>query len=329
MKLPRRQFLHLAAGAAVLPAAPRMARAQEYPTRAIRLVVPFPPGGVFDFVGRPLAERMRPVLGTVFIENIGGGGGSLGGATVAHAQPDGYTLLLGSTVQYVIEVLLKNRPQYDPIKDLAPIANVEINTFAIAVHPAVPAHTLKEFVDYVKANSGKASYGSAGAGTLNHLTGELFKLQSGLPDLIHVPYRGAGPAIIDLLAGQIPMIIPAMSGQVLQLHRAGKLRILAVVSPNRLAGTPDLPTAVEQGFFGLIALQRIGLIAPTGTRTPILAQVAQAAHMALADRAFQQMLIEAGLEPDLDSNPEKFRRSLEEDVAHWTPVANAIGFKID
>jgi tripartite-type tricarboxylate transporter receptor subunit TctC len=329
MQIPRRKFLHLAAGAAVLPAVSRIARAQTYPTRPIRLVVPFPPGGVFDFVGRPLAERIRPVLGTVFIENVGGGGGSLGGATVAHASPDGYTLLLGSTVQYVIEVLLKSRPQYDPIKDLMPIANVTINTFAIVVHPAVPAHSLKEFVDYAKANPGRASYGTAGAGTLNHLTGELLKLQAGIPQLVHVPYRGAGPAITDLIAGQVPMVIPAMSGQVLEFHRANRLRILAVFSPTRLAGTPDLPTAVEQGFPDLISLQRIGLIAPSGTGAPIIAQVAHATHMALADLTFQQMLIEAGLEPDLDSNPEMFRHSLEEDVAHWRPVVNAIGLKID
>lgn len=329
MQLPRRHFLRLAASAAALPAVSRIARAQSYPTRPIRLVVPFPPGGVFDFVGRPLAERMRPFLGTVFIENIGGGGGSLGGATVAHASPDGYTLLLGSTVQYVLEVLLKSRPQYDPIKHLMPITNVTINTFAIVVHPTVPAHSLTEFVTYAKANSGRASYGTSGAGTLNHLTGELLKLRAEIPELTHVPYRGAGPAITDLIAGQVPMVIPAMSGQVLEFHRANRLRILAVFSPTRLAGTPDLPTAVEQGFPDLIALQHIGLIAPSGTPAPIAAQITQAAHRALADRNFQQMLIEAGLEPDLDSTPEKFRHSLEEDVAHWRPVVNAIGLKID
>jgi tripartite-type tricarboxylate transporter receptor subunit TctC len=329
MKLPRRHFLRLAVGAAALPAAPRFAGAQTYPTRPIRLIVPFPPGGVFDFIGRPLADRMKSVIGTVVVEHVGGGGGSLGGATVAHARPDGYTILLGGTQHYVTEALLKSRPQYDPIKDLEPISNAAVTTFAIVVHPAVPAHTLKEFVDYAKANPGKVSFGSSGAGTLNHLTGESLKLLAGLPDLIHVPYRGAGPALTDLLGGQIPMIIPAMSGQVLEFHRAGKLRILAVVSPSRLAGTPELPTAVEQGFRNLIALQLIGLLAPTGTPKAIVARVAQAAHAALADRDFQQMLIEAGLEPDLDSTPEKFRRSLEGDIAHWAPVTSAIGLKID
>jgi tripartite-type tricarboxylate transporter receptor subunit TctC len=328
MKLLRRQFLHLAAGAIALPAVSRIARAQAYPARPIRLVVPYPPGGVFDFVGRPLAEHLRPLLGTVFVENIGGGSGTLGAATVTRARPDGYTILLGGTAQYVNEALLKSRPQFDPLKDLAPIANVAITTFAIVVNPAVPAHTLKELVDYAKANPGKLSFGSTGAGGMNHLTGESFKLEARI-DIIHVPYRGAGPALTDLMGGQIPMIVAAMSGQVFEFHRAGKLRILAVVSPSRLLGAPELPTAVEQGFSNLVALQLIGLVAPSGTPEAIVAQVAQAARTAVGDRKFQQMLIEAGLEPDLDSNPEKFRRSLEGDIAHWKPVVNATGLKID
>jgi tripartite-type tricarboxylate transporter receptor subunit TctC len=158
---------------------------------------------------------------------------------------------------------------------------------------------------------------------------ELLKLQAGIPSLIHVPYRGAAPALTDLMGGQIPMIIPAMSAQVLEFHRAGKLRILAVGSPTRLAGTPELPTAVEQGFPNLIMLALNGLLAPTGTPKAIVAQLTQATRTALADRDLQQMLIEAGLEPDLDSTPEKFRRSLADDIARWTPVVNAIGLKID
>jgi tripartite-type tricarboxylate transporter receptor subunit TctC len=329
MNLRRRQFLRLAAGAAALPTASRFAWAEAYPTRPIRLVVPFPPGGVTDFVGRPLAQRLRPVLGSVFIENIGGGGGSLGCATVAHARPDGYSILLAGTSQYVTEVLLKSQPLYDPIKNLEPIARVAVYAFAIVVHPAVPVHTLGEFVDYATANRGKLSYGSAGAGTQNHLTGEMLKLQAGIPDLIHVPYRGSGPALTDLMGGQIPMIIPVMSGTVLEFHHAGKLRILAVASPTRLVGTPGLPTAVEQGFPNLISLGAMGLLAPSGTPKAIVAQVGQATRSALADREFRQMLIEAGLEPDLDSTPEEFRGSLQDDIAHWTPVVNAIGLKID
>src|SRR5215470_11096219 len=159
MELLRRKFLHLAAGTAALPAVSRIAGAQAYPARPIRLVVPFPPGGAFDFVGRPWADKMKPIVGTLVIENIGGGGSSLGAAAVARARPDGYTILLGGTQTHVNEALLKSRPLYDPAKDLDPIAGVAANVLCIAVHPTVPVQTLQELVAYAKANPGKLSYG--------------------------------------------------------------------------------------------------------------------------------------------------------------------------
>ncbi len=328
MKLARRSLLSLA-GAALLPADVRDVHAQTYPERPIRLVIPFPPGGVFDFIGRPLADRLKTTLGAMYIENVGGGGGTLGAAAVAHARADGYTFLLGGTTQYVTEALLKRQPLYDPLKDLDPVANAAITTFAITVHPSVPAQNLREFVDYAKANPGKLSYGSSGAGTLNHLTGEALKLAAGLPDLTHVPYRGAGPAISDLMGGQILVNIPAMSGQVLAFHRAGKLRILAVVSPHRLPGTPELPTAVEQGFPSVVATQLIGLLAPAGTPPTIIGGTAQAVRTAIGNTAFQQSLREAGVEPDADSTPATFSAALAADIAHWRPVIDAMGLKID
>ncbi len=276
MRLPRRRFLQLAAGACALPAASRIASAQSYPTRPIRLVVPFPPGGAFDTIGRPWADRMKSLLGAVVIENIGGGGGSVGAAQAARARADGYTLLLGGATTHITEALLKNRPQFDPLQDLEPISGVAITAFALAVHPSVPANNLEELVAYAKANPGKLSYGSAGTGSLNHLTAEAFKLRVGLPDLIHVPYRGAGPAIADILAGQIPMIVPAMTNIVLELHRAGKLKVLAVTHGTRLTAAPELPTAVEQGFTDLVAPNFVGVFAPAGMPKPIIEQVAQA-----------------------------------------------------
>src|SRR5882757_6770288 len=159
MKLPRRKFLHLAAGAAALPAVSRIARAQVYPARPIRLVIPFPPGGGFDAVGRPWAEKIKPLLGAMVIENIGGGGSSLGAAAVARAQPDGYTILLGGSSTHITEALLKNRPLYDPLKDLEPISNIALSPFGFAINPAVPARTLMEFIELVKVNRGNLSYG--------------------------------------------------------------------------------------------------------------------------------------------------------------------------
>src|SRR5262249_47905240 len=175
MKLFRRTFLRLAVGAAALPAVSHIARAQTYPARPIRLVVPFPPGGAYDLVGRPLADKLKPLLGTMVIENIGGGGASLGAVAVVRAAADGYTILLGGTQTHVNEALLKSRPLYDPVKDLDPIASVAANCLVIAVHPSVPVGTLKELMAYAKANPGKLSYAHAGVGSIQHLTGELFK----------------------------------------------------------------------------------------------------------------------------------------------------------
>src|SRR3979411_2281792 len=205
MTLSRRTFLHLAAGGAALPAILRTAVAQTYPTRPIRLVVPFAPGGAFDAIGRPWADKIKPLLGTVVVENIGGGGSSLGAAAVARARPDVHTDLLGGTQTHVNETLLKSRPLYDPVKDLGPIAGAAVYFLGIAMHPAVPAQSLKELIAYAKANPGKLSYGHAGVGTIQHLTGELFKSLTGTSDIVQIPYRGTGPAIADLMAGQIHM----------------------------------------------------------------------------------------------------------------------------
>jgi tripartite-type tricarboxylate transporter receptor subunit TctC len=329
MKLDRRRFLHLAAGAATLPAVSGVARAQGYPTRSIRVVIPFPPGGAFDAVGRPWADKMKPLVGSVVVENIGGGGSSLGAAAVARAQPDGYTILLGGTQTHVNEALLKSRPLYDPVKDLDPIAGVAANVLCIAVHPAVPAQSLKEFIAYAKANPGKLSYGHSGVGSIQHLAGELFKSLAGTPDIVQVPYRGTGPLITDLVSGQVPMGVPGVTGQVLEFHRSGKMRVLAVTSPMRLTAAPELPTAAELGLPGMIVRGSIGLLAPAGTPTGIIEKIAQATRTAIAEPAYQQMLIDAGIEPTLDSNPEKFRRSLAADVALWTPVVKALGLRID
>ena len=285
----RRDVLALGLAAVGAPGrccAPRSA-ASGYPKRPIRLVIPFPPGGGFDAVGRPWADKITPLLGTIVVENQGGGGSSLGAASVAHASPDGYTLLLGGSSTHITEAILKTRPLYDPMKDLDPISNIAISAFALAVHPSIPANTLQEFIDYDKANRGKLSYGHAGVGSLNHLTGELFKSLAGLPDLVQVPYRGSGPATADAIGGHVAMVTPAVTGQLIEFHRAGKLRILAVTSPARLVAAPDLPTAVET-LPGMVSQQLIGLFAPAGTSRDIIDQIAQANHAALAERGYQQ-----------------------------------------
>jgi len=329
MKFHRRRFLQLAAGTVALPTLLRIAHAQPYPTRPIRLVVPFPPAGGYDLLARPWADKMKSLLGPIVVENIGGGAGSLGAAAVARASPDGYTLLVSGTNVHINEALLKSHPLYDPVNDLQPISCVGYGPWAIAIHPSVPARTLKEFIAYAKANPGKLSYGHSGVGTVNHLVGELFKSLAGTPEIVPVPYRGAGPVIADLISGQIAMGSVGATGQLQEFHRSGKLRILAVTSPVRLAAVPDFPTAAEAGLPGLVATGSIGLLAPAGTPRPIIDQIAQATHTAFADRAFQQRLIEAGQEPTPDSSPEKFQQMLADDVALWKPLVERLALKID
>jgi tripartite-type tricarboxylate transporter receptor subunit TctC len=324
----RRTFLQGALGIAAVQALPPIARADAFPGRPIRCVIPFPPGGAFDAVGRPLAEKIKALVGSAVVENVGGGGGSVGASMVAHARPDGHTLLLGGTITHVNEVLLKAKPLYDPVKDLEPIAMVAANVLAIAVHPDVPARNLGELVAFARTHP-EISYAHAGVGSIQHLAGELFKSLAGAPGIAAVAYRGTGPAVTDLIGGQVPMAIPGITHQVLDFHRAGKLRILAVTSAKRLAAAPELPTAAESGFPRLTVRGTIGLLAPGGTPASIIAQLAHAAHTVAADPAWQQMMVDAGIEPIVDSGPAQFRRSLSDDVALWTPVVKGLGLKLD
>ncbi len=227
------------------------------------------------------------------------------------------------------EALLKSKPLYDPVKDLDPIAAVAANVLCIAVHPAVRAQSLEELIAYAKAHPNELSYGHAGLGSIQHLTGELFKSLAGTPGIVPVPYRGTGPVVTDLIGGQIPMGTPGVTRQVLDLHRSGRLRILAVTSAKRLSAAPELPTAAELGFPGLTVRGSIGLLAPAGTPSSIIEQIAQAARRATAEHAWQEMLIDAGIEPVLDSNPEQFRRSLAADVAFWAPLVKTLDVRID
>lgn len=303
--------------------------AAKYPDRPVRLIVPFPPGGAFDTVARPWAERIRPLFGQIVIENMGGAGGGLGAAYASHQRPDGYTLLLGGATTHITEGLLKTKPTYNPLKDLEPISPIAVTAFAIAVHPSVPAKDLKELIAYVKAKPGKVSYGTAGHGSLNHLTGELFKLRAGITDLPHVPYRGAGPALTDALAGQIPMIVPAMTNIVLEHHRAGKLRVLAVTQQNCVTAGPELPTAVEQGFTDLVTPNYIGLFAPAGTSKEIIDTVSAANLKLLADKSYQELLISGTFELEPPTSPAEYKQYVENEMARWKPIVTKMGIKID
>jgi tripartite-type tricarboxylate transporter receptor subunit TctC len=326
----RRDVLGLMASVSAATLAFRAGFAEgKYPDRPIRLIVPFSPGGVVDVIGRQWAEKMTSQLGTIIVENQGGGGGTIGAAEVARAKPDGYTILLGNTSTMVLNPAIMARPPYDPIKNFTPISVIAISVSGIMVHSSVPAQNLQEFIAYAKANSSKLSYGSAGAGTMTNLAGELFKQIIGTPDIVHVPYKGAGPAIADLISGHIPMATVNVTGQLLDLHRAGKIRILAVASPDRLKGAPDIPTAIESGLPNMVAQLFNALFVPAGTPKPIVDQIDQASHKVLTDVNFQKALINSGLEPILDSSPEQTQRFLQEEIARWTPIVKSAGMKIE
>jgi tripartite-type tricarboxylate transporter receptor subunit TctC len=259
---------------------------------------------------------------------MGGAGGSLAAAAVARAQPDGYTLLLGGGL-LVTNFIASSRAAFNPLSDFEPIYLLAVTGAAIVINPSLPVHDVKQLVEYARANPGKLSYGSPGTGSANHLAGELFKSLADAQHIVHIPYRGAGPAMSDLISGHIPMATPNVSINVLELHRSGKVRMLAVTTPSRLAAAPEIPTAVEAGLPGMIAQNFLGLFAPVGTPRTIVEQISAASRTALADPEFQRALVTAGTEPVLDSGPQKTRRFVEEEIARWTPIIKSVGLKVE
>jgi len=326
----RRNILMLALGSVSAIAAGRSgALAQgDYPQRTIRLIVPRSAGGVLDVVGRHWAEWATTKFGVgVVVENQGGGGGMTGTAAAAHAAADGYTLLLGSTSDLVLNPVLSNASLYDPIKDFSPIAVIAVSVAAIIVHPSVPAKNLKELAAYAKANPGKLSYGSAGAGTMANLCGELFKTLAGTPDIVHIPYKGAAAGYADLLAGTIPMMAVNITGTMLEMHREGRVRILAIATDHHLKAAPDIPTAAEAGYPELIAQLFVGVFAPAKTPEAIVQRLAGLTSDALADKDFQDKMQTAGFEPLPGFGPDKTATYIKEEITRWTPILKESGMK--
>jgi tripartite-type tricarboxylate transporter receptor subunit TctC len=301
----------------------------KYPEHPIRLVVPRTAGGVVDVVARLWAERVKPQLGAIVIENQGGGGGTIAATAVARAAGDGYTLLAGTTSELVINPVIMSQPSYDPVKDLVPIAITAVSVSSLMVHESVPARTLAELIAYAKANPGKLSYGSAGTGTPSHLCGELFKLIAGLPDIVHVPYKSAAPGLADFFSGHIPMMAASISPAALEMHRSGKIRILVAGTNRRLQGAPDVPISTEVGYPELITQQFMGLFAPAGTPWPIIEQIGGLTRQIMDDREFQQKLILAGFEPVTGSGPREAAQYVHDELVRWTPVLKASGLKIN
>lgn len=298
-----------------------------YPDHAIRLIVPFSPGGSADIVGRLIADAMRPLLGQpVIVENKPGAAGNIGGSLVAHAPPDGYTLVIASAGPTVINPSLYKNMPYSPIKDLAPISALTLENNVMAVNPSVPAKTLSEFIAYAKAHPNTISFGSPGVGTPAHLAGELLNQMAGL-HMQHVPYKGSGPAISDLLGGHITLMIDNMP-PLLPHIQSGQLRAVAVPSVKRAAALPSVPTFEESGLKGFVVMAWKGLMAPAGTPEPIINRLNAAVVQALKNPEVQQRLSGLGAEP-VGNTPQQFAEQIKVETKWWADLIQRTHTSID
>lgn len=298
--------------------------AQSWPQRPVRFLVPFPPGGSTDVAARALADKVAVGLGQqVIVENRGGGGGAVGTAEVARAQPDGYTILFAANAVSILHLAVKNLP-YDTLRDFVAITQVTTQPNAFAVHPSVPAANIKELVAYAKANPGKLSYGHSGAGGGQHLTGELLKKMAGI-DMVGIPYKGGGQLIGDLLGGQIHVGI-AGTTPLIPHHRAGKIRILGLTSLERFAPLADIPTVAEAGFPGFESTQWLGLLAPRGTPAEVVKRLHAETVKALKLPDVAERLTKAGLQP-VGNTPEEFARVIRSEIEQWSKLAKDLGIE--
>jgi tripartite-type tricarboxylate transporter receptor subunit TctC len=323
----RRELIGLGLSSLAAAAAPSALLAQaQYPARPIRLIVPFAPGGVVDVTGRLWADQVKSSLGTVVVENLSGAGGTHGASEAARAEPDGYTVLLGNTSTQVLNPAIMAKPPYDPVAAFRAVSILAHTAISIAVNPSLPPKNLRELIDYINANPGKLSYGSPGAGTFTHLAGEIFKQSTGIKDLVHVPYKGAGPGIADLVSGHIPIMALNITDQVVSLHNAGKLHVLAVLTPERLGVLPDVQTGSET-VKGLTAMLFTGLFVPKATSQAIVDRISKATREAMTNEAFKAKLIAAGFAPVLDT-PAEAQAFVDAESARLIPVAKSLGFKL-
>ncbi len=325
MKLPRRRFLHLAAGAAALPAISRATAAQGYPDRPVRVVVPYAPGGPTDVITRLLAQKLSDHAGKQFyVENMGGGGGNIAMGRVAKMPPDGYTLLMINP-SYVVNPTLYGKVPYEFEKDFDLVSLAVLTTLVITVHPSVPANTIKDLVALIKANPGKYSYASPGTGTPGHLVGETFRLSLGL-DLVHVPFNSAGLAVGSVVGGHTPICFASPSPAAQQVHE-GKLRGLAVTSKTRSQALPDVPTTAEVGYPDIAGDNWQGIVVPTGTPKAIVAFLHREIVRIMALPDVRERLAVLGFEP-VASTPEEFVQHTKVEFEKWAKVIRASNIKV-
>jgi len=325
MKLPRRTFLHLAAGAAALPAVSRVARAQAYPTRPVRLIVPIAPAGAADITARLIGQWLSERLGQQFvIDNRPGGGGNIGTEAVVRAPADGYTLLLVGSFN-ATNATLYDKLNFNLIRDIAPIAGVFRGALVMLVHPSVPARSVPEFIAYAKANPGRINMASAGIGSTSHLAGELFKAMAGV-NLVHVPYRGGGPAVNDLLGGQVQVYFASTPASI-EYIKAGRLRALSLTTATRSDALPDIPT-VGEFVPGYEATAWYGIGAPRATPAEIVDKLNKEINAALADPRMKARIVDLGGDV-LALSPADFGKLIADETEKWGNVIRALNIRAD
>lgn len=321
--MKRRHLLQAASAAFALPL---LAIAQAYPTKPIRYIVPVAAGGGNDMIARVVAERWGKLLGQTFVvDNLSGGGGVIACQTTAHAAPDGYTLMQGYVATHGTTPATR-RVSYDAIKDFTPIGMIGATPNVLAINANVPAQTVKEFIDYVKRNPGKLSYGTAGAGSLTHLTMELFKQETGA-FMVHIPYRGIAPAINDLLGGQTQAMFPGLAAALPHL-RSGRMRALAVTGKQRSAQLKDVPTMEEVGFKGFDAMQWYGSVGPAGMPPDVVRRLNETQVAVLKTPDLAERLAGEAVEP-WPMTPEEFGQYIRAEIARWTALAKARNIQLD
>ena len=300
--------------------------AQTYPNKPIRLVVPFPPGGPTDVMARLIAQRLSSTLGSVILENKAGAGGTIGTKAVAAAEPDGYNLLFGGTSTLAINPAVYKDLRYDPVTSFAPVAMVSTSPFVLVVHPSVPVHSVDELVRYAKANPGKVNFGSAGVGTTPHLAGELFKSLTGV-DVVHVPYKGGGPVLTDLVAGQIQMTFE-LTAVLLPLIRAGKLRALAVATEERNPDLPEVPTMIESGVPGCLVSSWFGIVGPAGMPLHVIETLNLEINRGLRSAEIVASLAQLGSQPKIGTAQE-FATLIATEAQRWRTVAKSTAIAVN
>jgi tripartite-type tricarboxylate transporter receptor subunit TctC len=304
-----------------------LARAEPYPLRPIKVIVPTPAGGPVDVIARLVGNYLSAATGQgVVIDNRPGAGNTIGSKEAAQAEPDGYTLLYSSASGLVLAPMLQKNAGYDPLTSYDPIALVAQSSTILVVHPSVPVQSVQELVAYAKANPGKVNFSSGGIGVLPHLIGEWFKSAAGI-DIVHVPYRGGGPSINDLVGGQVQMTFEGTSVLV-PLIQAGKLRALATTSRKRIAELPELPTMAESGFPGFVSTSWTGLLAPAHAPRPVIDKLNALINEGVTAADFKAALARLNNEP-LGGTPQDFTDMIKGDIGKWAPVVNALGLKAE